>query len=77
MPIPHYSLHARLFSIARGNGWPVHKSKSVPSKSVLLRFANVDASVYCVIEGLCDRCEEAGLQVPLVPVHRPYAKEGQ
>jgi hypothetical protein len=65
MSIPYCSLHERLFSIARGQWVDCSQEQISPIKEfyALLRFANIDASAYCIIEGHCDRCEEAVRQV--------------
>ena len=69
MSIPYCHLHARLFSSARGQWVDCSQEKISPLKEfyALLRIANIEASVYSVIEGLCDRCAEARLQVPHDP----------
>ena len=73
MSIPYCSLHARLFSIARGQWVDCSQEQIGPIKEfyALLRFANIEASAYRVIEGLCDRCEEAVDQVPPDPSASP------
>jgi hypothetical protein len=78
MSIPYCSLHARLFSIARGQWVDCAPEKIRPLKEfyALLRLANIEASTYCVIEGHCDCCAEAVPQVSRDPSAWPLHQSG-
>ena len=71
MSVRYCSQHERLLS-SKHKAWidfPIADTQTIQALHEFFRSANIETSVYRVIETACDRCAEVTLQTPRAELH--------